>query len=241
MDFIFTYGQACYYTKDYKKTIELFERYREINAKATTKHSGAVTVLKLLGDAYDKTGSQAKALEAYTVYTKFTSVHDPDASLRKAQLTEATNLPRPRRCTRKTRSCSPRTIKVFSPRACTMQSRRATLDKALLLLKKCAALADTIPTMWFEMGQVYGKLNKDKEELDAYRKFIQLDPENADASGKIGEILLAKRKVNDAMVFLEMANSLKSNEPKFMVPLAQGYIETDRSHEALDLLEKADA
>jgi tetratricopeptide (TPR) repeat protein len=240
LDFIFIYGQSCYYTKDYKKTIELFERFREINAKATVKHAGAVTVLKLLGDAYDKTGNQAKALEVYTVYTKFTSVHDPDASLRKAQLTEATNPAAAAKMYEDNTVMFPKDYKSFLAAGLYYAKQKATLDKALGLLKKCAALADTIPAMWFEMGQVYGKLSKDKEELDAYRKFIQLDPENADAAGKIGEILLSKHKVNDAMVFLEMANALKANEPKFMVPLAQGYIETDRSKEALDLLEKAD-
>ncbi|HUI91430.1 MAG TPA: tetratricopeptide repeat protein [Chitinivibrionales bacterium] len=240
MDFIFTYGQACYYTKDYKKTIELFERFRELNTKATEKNPGVVTVMKLLADSYDKTGNAAKALEAYTVYTKFTSVHDADASLRKAQLTEATNPAAAARMYEENTVNFPRDYKSFLAAGLYYAKQKATLDKALTLLKKCSALADTIPAMWYEMGQVYGKLGKDKEELDAYRKFIQLDPQNADAAGKIGELLLSKHKVNDAMVFLEMANSLKPNDPAFMVPLAQGYIETDRSREATDLLEKAD-
>jgi tetratricopeptide (TPR) repeat protein len=240
LDFIYVYGQACYYTKDYKKTIELFERFREINAKLTQKHAGTVTVMKLLGEAYDKSGNASKALEVYTIYTKLTGVKDPDASLRKAQLTEATNPAAAAKMYEENTVMFPKDYKSFLAAGLYYAKQKATLDKALGLLKKCATLADTIPAMWFEMGQVYGKLGKDKEELEAYRKFIQLDPENAEAAGKIGGILIAKRKFNDAMMFLETANALKPNEPAYMVPLAQGYIETDRSKDALDLLEKAD-
>ncbi|HMD69565.1 MAG TPA: tetratricopeptide repeat protein, partial [Chitinivibrionales bacterium] len=88
IEFIYVYGQACSFTKDYKKAIELFERFREINAKLTQKHTGTTTVMKLLGEAYDKSGNAAKALEVYTIYTKLSGVKDPEASLRKAQLTE---------------------------------------------------------------------------------------------------------------------------------------------------------
>jgi tetratricopeptide (TPR) repeat protein len=91
-----------------------------------------------------------------------------------------------------------------------------------------------------ELGQVYGRLGKDKEEVEAYRQFIQRDPTNPDASGKIGEILLAKHNVNDAMVFLETANALKPNDPHYMLLLAKGYLQTDRPNEAIDLLEKTE-
>jgi tetratricopeptide (TPR) repeat protein len=240
LDFIFVYGQSCYYSKDYKKAIELFERFREINSKLTQKHSGTVTVMKLLGDAYDKSANAEKALEVYSIYTKLSGVHDPEASLRKAQLTEASNPAAAAKMYEENTVLYPKDYKSFLAAGLYYAKQKATLDKALALLKKCSALADTIPAMWFEMGQVYDKLGKDKDELDAFRKFIQLDPENAEAAGKIGELLIAKHKYNDAMMFLETANTLKPNDPKYMVPLAQGYIQTDRSKDALDLLEKAD-
>jgi|WetSurMetagenome_2_1015567.scaffolds.fasta_scaffold00119_1 tetratricopeptide (TPR) repeat protein len=240
IDFIYMYGQASSYTKDYKKAIELFERFRELNAKLKKKHEGAVTVMKLLGEAYDKTGNAAKALETYTIYTKLPGVKDADASLRKAQLTEAGNPAAAAKMYEENTVAFPKDYKSFLAAGLYYAKQKATLDKALALLKKCSALADTIPAMWFEMGQVYDKLGKDKEELEAFRKFVQLDPENADAAGKIGAMLMAKKKYNDAMMFLETANALKPNQPAYMVPLAQGYIHTDRAKDALDILEKAD-
>jgi tetratricopeptide (TPR) repeat protein len=240
MDFLFVYGQSCYYSKDYKKAIDLFERFRTANMKLTTKHTGTYTVAKLLADSYDKSGNSAKALEMYTSYTKGTGSKDAEACFRKAQLTEAGNPAAAAKIYEDNTLEFPKDYRNFLYAGLYYAKQKASLDKALGMMKKCAALADSIPSLWLEMGQVYGKLGKDKEELDAYRKFIQLDPENADACGKIGEILLAKRKTNDAMVFLEMANALKANDPKFMVLLAQGYLITDRSKDALDLLEKAD-
>ncbi len=240
IDLVFVYGQASYYTKDYKNAIQLFERFRQINVKLTKKHPGVVTVMKLLGDSYDKSGDAEKALEVYSIYTKLAGVHDPEASLRKAQLTEATNPAAAAKMYEENTVLYPGDYKSYLAAGLYYAKQKTTLDKALGLLKKCATLADTIPAMWFEMGQVYDKLGRDKEELDAFRKFIQLAPEDADASGKIGALLIAKHKYNDAMMFLETANTLKPNDPKFMVPLAQGYIETDRAKDALDLLEKAD-
>jgi len=240
IDFLFVYGQSCYYAKDYKKAIELFERYRTVNTKLVTKHTGAYTVVKLLADSYDKSGNSAKALELYGVYTKGAGAKDAEANFRRAQLTEATSPAAAAKIYEENTIAFPKDYRNFLYAGLYYAKQKASLDKALAMMKKCAVLADSIPSLWLEMGQVYGKLGKDKEELDAYRKFIQLDPENADACGKIGEILLAKHKVNDAMVFLEMANALKANDPKFMVLLAQGYLMTDRSKDALDLLEKAD-
>jgi tetratricopeptide (TPR) repeat protein len=118
--------------------------------------------------------------------------------------------------------------------------QKGTLDKSLSMMKKCAVLADSIPSLWMEMGLVYGKLGKDKEELDAYKKYMQLSPQDADASGKFGETLLGKKNVTDAMFFLEMANTLKPNNAKTMILLAQGYLSQKRDKEALDILEKAD-
>ena len=47
-----------------------------------------------------------------------------------------------------------------------------------------------------------------------------------------------RKMVDDAMVFLEIANSQKENDPKIMTLLARGYIMTKRRKEGADLLEK---
>jgi tetratricopeptide (TPR) repeat protein len=239
--FLFSFGEACYYdalnqSKNFKKPIELLERMRA-TGKANPNNPD---VLKILADCYDRTGDTARAIAMYIAYTKLPGVKDQEASFRKAQLTEPSNPSLAAKMYEDNALIFPKDYRNFMHSGLYYAKRPATYDKAISLLKKCAAIADSIPSVWMELGQIYGKLGKNKDEVDAYRQFIQLDASNPDASGKIGEILLAKNNVNDAMVFLETANALKPNDPKFMMLLAQGYLQTDRPDQALSLLEKSE-
>ena len=116
----------------------------------------------------------------------------------------------------------------------------ATLDKAVNMIRKFLSMKDTMPTLWIQMGHLYGKMGKPKQEIDAYQQYIQRDASNPDACEEIGVTLLNKKMVNDAMVFLEMANALKPNEPDFMYQLSRGYVKTERLTDAMPLLEKAE-
>ncbi|HEX7510678.1 MAG TPA: tetratricopeptide repeat protein, partial [Chitinivibrionales bacterium] len=240
-EFLFTYGQACYYdaltqSKNFKKAIDLLERLRAISKVLPNQ----TLVLKMLADSYDRTGDTARAMSMYIGYTRIPGVRDAEASFRKAQLTEASNPGLAAKMYDDNSVMFPNDYRNFLYAGQYYAKRQATYDKAISLLKKCSSLADSIPSVWMEMGQVYGKLGKNKEEVEAYRQFIQRDPSNPDASGRIGEILMSKHNVNDAMVFLETANALKPNDPKYMLLLAQGYLATDRPNEAIGLLEKCE-
>jgi tetratricopeptide (TPR) repeat protein len=240
LDYLYKYGVSCYYTNDYKKAISLLANFRSINIKATKKHPATAEVLKVLALAYDKSGNKAEALEVYSSYLSLSGIKDAEASLRRAQLTEEKDPAAAAKLYEENTSLYPNDYKNYLAAGLYYAKQKTTINKALTLLKKCSELADTIPQMWFELGQIYGKLNKDKEEIEAYRKFIQLDPKNADAASKIGGTLLAKNKVKDALSFLEMANTLKPNDANIMIMLAQCYIKTNKSKDALALLEKAD-
>jgi tetratricopeptide (TPR) repeat protein len=240
-DFLYNYGTACYYdavlqSKNYKKVIELFERLRGISK--TIPNSSAV--LKMLAVSYDQLGDTAKAMAMYIGYTKMPGIKDAEASFRKAKLTEHSNPSLAAKMYEDNTKLFPNDYRNYLYAGLYYAKKQATFDKSIAMLKKCSSLADSIPIVWMEMGQVYGKLGKDKEEVEAYREFLQRDPNNPEACGKIGEILLAKHNINDAMVFLETANALKSNDPRFMMLLAKGYLATDRNNEALSLLEKTE-
>jgi tetratricopeptide (TPR) repeat protein len=240
-EFLFNYGQAFYYdalnqTKNFKKAIEVLERLRAL-AKPLPH---ANVVLKIFADSYDRLGDTAKAIAAYIGYTRIPGVKDQEASFRKAQLTESSNPSLAAKMYEDNTMAFPNDYRNYLYSGLYYSKRQATFDKAIAMLKRCSTLADSIPIVWMEMGQVYGKLGRNKEEVEAYRQFIQRDPSNPEASGRIGEILLSKHNVNDAMVFLETANALKPNDPKFMMLLAQGYLSTDRGGEALGLLEKCE-
>jgi Predicted N-acetylglucosaminyl transferase len=241
LEFLFTYAQACYLdalaqSKNFKKPIEILERMRS-SAKVVPHNT---QVLKMLADSYDRMGDTTRAVALYIGYTKIAGVRDQEASYRKAQLTEKTNPALAAKMYEDNTLLFPQDYRNFLNAGLYYAKHQAASDKALALLKKCTALADSFPVVWMELGQVYGRLGRDKDEVEAYRQFIQRDPTNPEASGKIGEILLAKHNVNDAMVFLETANALKPNEAHYMMLLARGYVQTDRPNEAIDLLEKTE-
>ena len=244
LEFLFSYGQACYLDasagepKNFKKPIEVLERLRAAAVGKGIPHNAQV--LKMLADSYDKIGDTTRAVALYIGYTKIPGVKDQEASFRKAQLTEKTNPALAAKMYEDNTLLFPSDYRNFLAAGLYYAKHPGSSDRALPLLKKCTALADSFPQVWMELGQVYGKLGKDKEEVEAYRQFIQRDPTNPEASGRIGEILLAKKNVNDAMVFLETANALKPNDAHYMMLLARGYLQTDRPNEAIDLLEKSE-
>ena len=243
LEFLFTYASACYndavnQSKNFKKPIEILERIRSNASGKPIPHY--TQVLKMLADSYDKTGDTARAVALYIGYTKIAGVRDQEASFRKAQLTEKTNPALAAKMYEDNTLLFPQDYRNFLNAGLYYAKRQGSSEKAVSLLKKCTALADSFPVVWMELGQVYGRLGRDKDEVEAYRQFIQRDPTNPEASGKIGEILLNKRNVNDAMVFLETANALKPNDAHYMSLLARGYLQTDRPNEAIDLLEKTE-
>jgi len=107
------------------------------------------------------------------------------------------------------------------------------------MFEKCVAISDTISRAWYELGMMYGSQNRDKEMLKAFQKFISIESRNAEAIMRVGEYLLVKRNMPaDAMMFLQMADAIKPNDPKIMPMLARGYMKTGNSAEGLKLLER---
>jgi tetratricopeptide (TPR) repeat protein len=238
IEFLYLYGRSYYYAKSYKKSIEVFEQMRALSAKGAQKNTHNAVMLRMLADSYDKAGEFGNALNAYTAYTKLTEVNDPEASFRKAQLAESVNPALAARYYEENTAQSPGDCRNYFGAGLLFAKQASNQEKAAMLLRKGLSLKDTLPVLWMELGKMYGKLGKSKQELEAYQYYIQRDASNPDACEEIGVILLNKRLVNDAMVFLEMANALKENNPDFMFQLARGYLKTDRNAEALSLLEK---
>jgi predicted Zn-dependent protease len=115
---------------------------------------------------------------------------------------------------------------------------KSKLSSSVSMLRKAAALADTVPKVWLELAEVYGKLDKTDEELKAYKEYAKHDAQNVKANKRIGLILMEKGQVTNGMVYLETANALSPEDPDIMMALADGYVKTNRTKEAVDLLQK---
>ncbi len=233
-------GKAYYNGKYYKQCAEVLEYLKGFYRDGKKVNPHGALMFKMLAESYDNLGDNANATAAYNAYTKFPEVKDADASYRKAQLTEKVSIPLAAAIYEQNAALYPKDIRNLLGAGLLYAKQPATLEKASLFLKKFLTQKDSIPTLWIDLGKIYGKTGRPKLELEAYQQYIQRDASNPLACEDIGVTLLEKHQANDAMVFLEMANALKPNDPDFMYQLSRGYVKTERYSDALPLLEKAD-
>jgi len=228
------YGLSAVQMKDYRTAIIQLEEIR--NTKGVVESRSIA--YKALALAYEKSGDAKMAAEVLNMYVRLPGVKDPDAAYQRATVYETINPAQAVTMYEENVTSYPRDYRNYLKLGIYYARQPNATVKAVRNLEKCSQYADTIGQVWIELGTLYGKQNRDQEMLNSYRKFIEVDPTNADACARIGEILLSRKMIDDAMVFLEMANSIKENDPKVMTLLARGYIMTKRKTEAAKLLEK---
>jgi len=231
-------GRCYYYSKNYRKSQEILERMRLLALEKKT--TIAPLSLKMLAESYENNGNNQKAVSIYEEYTKLPQVNDPEACYKKALLAESVSPALAAKYYEENAQKYPKDYRNYFGAGMFYAKQQGQLEKAAALLKKALSLKDTLPVLWLELGKIYNKLNKTQEELSAYQNYIQRDPSNPEACIEIGINLMNKRLVNEAMVYLEMANALKPNTPEYMYQLARGYIKADKMQEAVPLLEKAE-
>jgi tetratricopeptide (TPR) repeat protein len=196
-------------------------------------------VFQLLGDAYEKDGRPEKAAQAYSEYVAQSGVKDSEAAYKSAFLQEKSNPNAAIKIYEANMKTYPNDIRNFLRLGLLYSQKRETLPKALPLLQKCAQAADTMPQVWLEIAKVYGALNQDDKELEAYRKYARTDPQHVEANKRLGTLLMRKGDFTTAMVNLEIAAAMSPNDAEIMALLARGYMRTKRGKEATDMLTKA--
>ena len=228
------YAEASINSKNTKNALSALEDLR--NRKPRVANIGRV--LELLGDAYEKDGKASQAALVYAEYVTLPGVKDADASYKSAFLQEKDNPLSAIKIYETNTKTFPNDIRNFL-RLGLLYSQRDENAKALPLLQKCTAAANASPEVWLEIAKVYGAMNRDADELAAYQKFVKSDPQNVEANKRIGSLLIRKGDYNNAMIYLEIANTMSPNDPGVMALLARGYVRTKRNKEAIELLTKA--
>ncbi len=238
-EFLYKLGYSASEAKDYKAAVSALEKFKEAARASKTVVPNKGEALMALADAYEKLGDNAKAADVLGEYLRPKNVKDQEAAYRRAQLIESSNAATAVKIYESNTSEYPRDYRNFLKLGIYYSRKGGDASKAVSMFTKCVSLADTISRAWFELGLAYGGMGKDKEMLNAFQRFISIETKNADAIARVGEYLLVYRKMpEDAMMFLEMANSLKENDSKIMSLLAQGYLKTGRPDEGVKLLEK---
>jgi tetratricopeptide (TPR) repeat protein len=198
-------------------------------------------ILKTLAESYEKDNNLQPAVDIYAAYAGLPGAKDPDVSYKAAFLQEKVNPVKSRKIYEDNVAEFPGDFRNMLRLGILYAKDKTTLSKSAILLKKASTIADTIPAMWIEMAQVYNKLGNERGELDAYKKLITMDPQNLDANKRLGMLLMKSGSITDAMVYLEMANTLSPKDAEIMTLLGQGYIKTNRPKDAIDVLVKAKA
>jgi len=230
-------GECYFYTNNLKKTEQIYEGLRTKNK--TNASFNLKPVLKILAEAYEKDNNSAMAVDVFTTYALLPGQKDPDISYKAASLQEKVNPTRAKKIYEDNITAFPNDYRNYLHLGMIYAKDKMTLARSATLLKKASSFADTIPSMWVELAQVYNKLGNEKEELAAYKKLVSMDPQNLEANKKLGIVLMKNNVTSDAMVYLEMANTLSPKDPDILINLANGYIKTNRSKEAIDVLLKA--
>ena len=239
--FLFLFGRASYYAKNYKKSVEMLSRLHDMETKGRKiKNLDDSLLLKMLGESYEKTFDNANAVTAYAEYNRLPSVNDPDCAFKTAVMEEAISPPAAARMYERNTRKYPRDYRNYYEAARLFSKDKVTHKIAADLIKKCIAMKDTVPFLWQVLGRIYGEAGQTKLEIDAYQKYIQKDTPSPDICEEIGTSLLNRNLVNESIVYLELACALKPDNSNFLYQLARGYEKTNRLSDALPLLEKAD-
>jgi tetratricopeptide (TPR) repeat protein len=237
-EYYYRLGRSAQETNNAKAAIEALEKFRAASRGSKTPVPNRNEVFKALSLAYEKAGENDRAANIIDEYLKGPPpVKDQEAAYKRAQLVEAKNPDAAIRIFEENTANYPRDHRNFLKAGVYYRTKNPA--KALAMFEKCVSVTDTVSRVWYELGLLYGTQKRDKDMLKAFQKFISIETKNADAIMRVGEYLLVNRGLPaDAMMFLEMANALKPNDPKIMSMLARGYMHTGRTDEGIKLLEK---
>jgi tetratricopeptide (TPR) repeat protein len=231
------YAAACGELKQYKDAIKVLEPLRALKFKGKANK----IVLKALAEAYEKDGQDLKAAEVYGAYCAVPGTSDPDASYKEAFLMEKSNPAAARKIYEANSVQFPKDYRNFLRLGIMDAAKPELLPKAVVLLKKTAALAESVPAVWLELGKAYRELGDQDAALEAYRTYNKTDPQNPESNKQIGLILANKDSLMPALTYLEVANMMAPNDPDVMAAMARGYAASNRPDQAIELLKKAKA
>jgi tetratricopeptide (TPR) repeat protein len=234
-EYLAEYGLSAIETNNLATAMTVLEKLRLAKGEIGGLRA---TAYKALAEAYEKNGDAKKAADVLNSYVRLPGVKDPDAAYRRAVAYESIDPPMATTMYEDNIKAYPGDYRNYFKLGNTYAKDPATAAKGVKYLEQCAALADSVPQVWFDLGQLYATMNNGPEMLKAFRKYISLDKTNAGAILKIGETLLSKQMPDQALVFLEMANTLKADDPRTMTLLARAYLQNKRRDDAAKMIEK---
>jgi len=233
-DLLFMLGDSYYNTGSFEKAILTFKDLMKLGPKV----KNLPLAMTLTAKSYEALKEDDKALYWYDRYATANTRPGMEISHKRAALREKTKEAEAIKIYLQNTKLFPQDYRNFLRLGIIYSKKSATLSQSAVMLKKAVTLADTIASAWLETAQVYGKLKKNDEELDAYNRYLILDSENPAANARFGSILLRQGKTSEAIMYLEKAYAKTPDDSTIIISLATCYLKVKNNDKALKILVK---
>jgi tetratricopeptide (TPR) repeat protein len=231
---LFDYADACVNAGDSIKAVSALESLKSRKLKPVL----LAKTLLMLAHEYEKVNKKYDAVKTLTELINLPGGKDPDVLYKRAFLSETENRTAAIKYYEENCKIYPIDYRNFLRLGVLLSESRETIGKSIEYLKKVTELGASVPVVWLELGKVYVKQNRDNDALAAFKRYAASDPQSFEANKNLGVLLIKTDKINEGMVYLEIANTLQGGDPVVMANLAKGYLQTGRTNEANDLLIK---
>lgn len=195
-------------------------------------------ITETLIKSYIAIGERRKAEYWVKKFAKVSKRRSPDVAFYRAYLLEKSSPSKARSHYEKNTRSFSSDHRNFLRLGLLLSKDRKTLSSSLANLRKAVSLADTIPQAWLEIARVYRHLGKKDDELRALQVYLASDPQNPEATARVGELMLSSGKTKEALEKLEKANR-DTDDPQVLQALARGYAMSGQYGKAISALEKA--
>jgi len=197
------------------------------------------SALRSLGEIYEADNKPVLAAKAYSDYVAIQGVVDQEASFKRAFLIEKTDEAQAIKYYKENLKTFPKDARNFVRLGLIQSQKKETMTQAAANLNAAVKLVDNDADVWLALAKVNSNLNRTNEELAAYRRYVQLNPQDFSANRRMGEIFHSRKQFQDAITNLEIFLATTPNDVEVILMLADAYEGTNRQAKAAEFLTKA--
>ena len=110
---------------------------------------------------------------------------------------------------------------------------------AVAYVKKAIKISPTISDYWFILGDIQIKLSKVEEGIEAYRKVIELEPEDPEIWLELSVAYSLLENFGEAAETLQEGMKWHEGNPDFYYGLANFLFKAGKTQQSYEILEKA--
>jgi tetratricopeptide (TPR) repeat protein len=233
-EYLLALGDSYYQTQNCQKVCAVYSQlWTKKASEATLK-----TILRPLGECYEKTNEPLKAADAYEAYTALPGVADADASYFRVFLKEKTDPKAAEVLYHANIKTYPKDSRSYVRLGMIYADNPATLSKATDPLNQASQINPKDISILLKLAQIWNTLKNDDKELETYKRLLVQEPQNLDANRRVGILLMKKKQYAKAIENLEIVRVTNPQDAEIMLMLSEGYMKTERKEQGVELLAK---